>query len=308
MPTLAQYRQALAPELGPYSGSLTTTSLAADTLTLVCTTLIDADVPGSEWSQGWVYVTSGAQAAVQRRLARTPVDGDTGTLNVTRDYAAAIASGVTFEVATRLPFARDGRHDGMHECINRALSVIWVRDRLSISGVSDQYEYALTSYPWLTHARRIIRLLNPIAVAGTIPTMYSGDWRVREDGESFVLELPGAPFRTGETFFVDVIRPANSRLRQSGTWTDQTNPNAGLAAEADEAVPPVRLVVRGALYYAYKELGKQARTAGEIKDWEMRTEAQARIFAAAKRNYLYQDDGLGVLRVTSGGGDWMAAL
>jgi hypothetical protein len=272
--------------------SFTATSVSAAATHVISTTLIDS-TPNiySRYGSHWLYgVTDGnpdTLAGEQRQVTQNGLDPATGTLYVSRAFSSTPASGAGWELYARIPAVKDvasGR-DGYKEIINEALRAMAVHDWIDVAGVTGQTKYALdlATYPWLREDGRIIAVGRPTPNAADLETIDPQDWEVIMNGEVATLQLPAA-YATGETFKLEVMRPANSRLRQSGTWTDQTSLSAGLSLDADEAIPPILDVVTVARELCYEELSRNVPEA-ETRLWLGKAEQAGRIANTLKWDY-----------------------
>jgi hypothetical protein len=254
---------------------------STDDQEIICTSFID-DNPNlsSRFGGAYVYGVAGGSSTallgIQRQLRRNPMGASTGTLYVTRPFASTPASGQKWELYFRFPAIRDeatGR-DGYRELINEALRTMRIvpNDMITVSGVTDQTDYLLT-YPWIREPGRIVNVRN------ADQSIYSGGWTPRMIGGQSYLKLDTARYSTGDTFLLEVRRPANSLLKVSGTWNDQTSLTAGLSADTDEAVPSINDVVAVARELCYAELQRNAPEA-EARMWAAK-EQEAGVAAAA---------------------------
>lgn len=279
MPTLQEYRQALASarDMGGYIPFTATSTSATSTATqeILSTAFLD-DTPNiaSRYAGAWVLgVTGGTSAAlagIQRQLRPYGLDATTGTLYTTRAFGSTPQSGHKWELYFRIPPIRDdatGR-DGYRELINEALRLMAVPDRIAISGVTDQTRYTLnlTMYPWLRDRNRILHVWAPTPRTTDLERLDGQAWRILPDGETVVLQIPQS-YATGEAFKLEVLRPANSRLRVGGVWQDQTSVLAGLTSDSDEAIPPISELLAVARELAFAELMRGAPEA-EARFWE----------------------------------------
>jgi hypothetical protein len=278
MATLKQYRHALASGrgLGGFIPFVATSTSASSTSTqeIISTRFMD-DTPNvsSRFEGTWVYGALGggstALAGEQRQLRHMPLDAATGTLYVTRPFGSIPQSGHNWEMYFNIPAIREdseGR-DGYREIINEALREMVIPGRIDISGVSQQTHYTLdtTTYPWIREPGRIVNVWRAKANANDLDYIDAQDWKLIPDFEDLVLQVPAA-YATGETFHLEVLAPANSRLNLTGTWAYQGSPDAGLVDDADEAVPSIPDVVTVARELVYAEMGRNGPEA-ETKYW-----------------------------------------
>ena len=290
----------------------TSTSVSStSTIEIIASALIDSTPNvSSRYSGAWMYgVTDGnpdTLAGVQRQLRQLPLESATGTLYVTRAFASAPASGSAWEMYFRFPAIRSdasGR-DGYRELINEALRLMVIPDRINVTGVTDQTKYTLdlTTYPWLREPGRIVNVMRPTPSATDLERIDAQAWQLIPDGEALILQLPST-YASTDTFKLEVLRPANSRLRQSGTWTDQGSLTAGLSLDADEAIPSINDVVAVARELCFAELQRDAPEA-EIRFWAAKEEDAGR--AAATLKFIRQEptEPYGPLRLSGVGDMW----
>lgn len=240
--SLATYRQRLAEELGTFLVGTTGTpaaGLEAERYVSSVDLRSDAPSPGL-FDALYLYVTSGAQAGVQRRLLAGGYEGPAGALVVDYPFDAPLAAGVTFELSA-LPARTYLGLRGMHVYLNRALEALPLIDRLPIPAVTAQREYPLIDYSWPIKAIRDV--YEPRSVATDPLVRAPRTWRFVNDGESPTLIL-GDSYTTGDTFYVEVTRPASTRIRSAGAWGDTA---AGLSADTDQALYDAKTVVNLAL-------------------------------------------------------------
>lgn len=287
MANLQQYRQALASsrDMGGYVPITATSTSVSSTKEkeIICSALID-DTPNvsSRYANAWVYgTTDGTQdglAGLQRQFRPMPLVASTGTLYVTRAFATEPLSGSAWEIYWRIPAIREdtiGR-DGYRELINQALKLMVVPDRINVTGVTSQTKYTLdlSTHPWLRESGRIVNVWRPTPNSTDLERIDPQSWRLIPDGETLILQLP-ATYATGDTFKLEVKRPANSRLKQSGTWQDQSSLSAGLSADTDEAIPSINDVVAVARELCFWEMVKNTPES-EARFWTSRAETAAR--------------------------------
>ena len=268
MATLLETLHALAEACGEH-GRYTTTALGTTT-TLICSAFANSNLSASEMEDRAVLLESGTYSGQQRNIRRSGLDRSTGTLTVAEAFGGAVASGVAFSTYTRLPAYRRLDQPGYIEAINLALKRVPVEDEIALSGVTGQIHYTIdnAAYPWWTDDRRIIKILMPVTSADEVPTeLPYAQWDWRANAETRQLVFPTAPFKTGETFTVNLYRPANSRLRINGTWTDQTTQTAALATLTDEHAADVSTVVTVARAYAHRFMAEQQAPGATVAEW-----------------------------------------
>lgn len=221
------------------------------------------------WTGAWVYFPD-LDPPVQRRVAQngfapsvlassiTDLEEDpedvpkkTAVLYFERALVEPMEPDLVWEGHFRLPVLDQARLSGLHTIINRALRVMMIPDRISISGVSNQYRYDLTTHPWLEQGAQLAGTWDYETVSGTDPYPLPGRNRLRFDGQARYLILEGGHVPTGQTFYVDVYRPASSWIKTSSTWAAST---VGLVNETDEAAVPLDPLVLVAAYHAAEVL------------------------------------------------------
>ena len=305
--TRKSMRRLLAKRVGPFS-VLSTTSTASNVNSMTFSALVDSGASATSFGQGWFYVTSGTLTDEQRRAANSALNTTTGAISVTVSFGSIPGSGVEVEYLGRLPAKNDGFGvDGLNDCIAQALREYWFQDLVSMTGTTGTTAYSLSSYDsWLKTVDRIIDVYGPAPNSGDLPTRYSGRWNFRHDGEAPVLELPGAPYVTGDTFYLRVLRPGNSRLKQSGTWADNTDPMAEMTSDSDEFIPPPQDILQGGLLFAYRQLQEIGKGQTEISFWQRRADEQEKVWATVKRKFAPSDkQSRRPMLALLGGNDWL---
>jgi hypothetical protein len=135
-------------------------------------------------------------------------------------------------------------------------------------------------------------------------------WRVDDDAEAPALYLT-SPYATAlGSFYLRVARPAWTRIKISGVWTDVT-PSAlnsgqyGFAAESDETHARRRDVVAMAIAESMNHLGL-AQPAYQADEWERRRKYWATVAATCKfRRLPRRTGGKPLLRAVAIGGGLM---
>lgn len=254
----------------------TTTLISTDFASLTQATALDLTS---------CLITSGSNdGEVRPALRNGAFAPSSDTYTVASAFTNAVASGVTFRLAWRVPWydTPPGRA-GLREIVNDALERLWVEDRVSLTAVTGQKRYTLplTTYPWLNDPARVLKVVNPVDAADDIPTTYHGRWDFEVDGETIYITFPGAPWQTGKDPVLVVHRPANSRLRISGTWTDQDSETDGLTLPTESALATVRDVKILGAALLYRALADKAP--GEEADhWVKRAEHWAGVASRLK--------------------------
>lgn len=253
--SLLTYRRDFQAQLGRFVVNTTSTA-ASDLVSFTCASLVSSNASSSTFQGAWAYLnaSTGANLAGQRQIATTSgYDADNGAFTVARAFSTSVASGVGFEISTRLPAITDDLGMiGAREIINDVLLTIPPIDLLPVTGVTNQSAYDVTTtYPWLLDKWSILGIyFQDTGDDYPKPTGMAWDWLY--DADSPKLLLPSEPFTTGQTFYLKAHRPAQTWVKTSGTWAADTD---GLNNDSDEALP-LRQVVRAmALSVAYRMLG-----------------------------------------------------
>lgn len=295
MPTLHQYRHDLARRAGMlkeittgvlYNGAYEGTASGTDAARrVVSSDLAASDRAGTEAGQhasmanyAWIYISStGEQRRIVERgfnshaTASTVLTGQNasadsyivGYYTVDRAFSTTLAADTDVEVLSTFPVLSNETLPGLHWAINEALQVIPWPMKISITGVSDQSRYDVAAtMPWLKHTSQLIRVFRPEDDAARGPDPMRGPAYIEHDGEKTYLEIP-EPVNTGETFTVQVLRPASTWIRVNGTWADST---VGLVSNSNEALPEIDHVTT----VAYAILARQMARKGpkpQSEEW-----------------------------------------
>ena len=136
--TLANLRIGVSKEDGKFISG-TTTSLAANTTTIVDTALAEYTTDDSRLKEAYALITSGAQDTQERIISSFAA---AGTITVRRAFAAAIVSGVTYEVH---PFRPSKITEKLNEAIKRSRYLFQVITDDNYSTRANVYRYAVPS-------------------------------------------------------------------------------------------------------------------------------------------------------------------
>lgn len=286
--TLLDLAGAIAEELGGYK-RFSTTSTATATNVFISTELADSEAPTSRYAGWYAYVrgTSATNPHEQQRVKRAGFAGTTGTFTTAAGYGLAMPSGMQMELHGVMPRISADGLIGIRECINRALRKLWVVDRYHLTGVASQEQYALGAL-WWASKDRFIRLLDPPATAGSNAPPSRRRWDIRNDGEQWYLEL-AEPFSADDDFSLIVERPTNSRLKQSGTWGEQSSPTAGFVSDDDACLGEWNTLFQCGLYECIKALTVQAGGARKGY-WRERLAEQRMVVSAIKLYEMESED------------------
>lgn len=268
----------------PITATATSTT-STSTQDIIASGQIDTETSTyNKYAGAWIRclaagsATDAGNVGLQRRIKKSGFDGASGTIYVNRPFAATPQSGSAFEIYWNIPGIKDDDGtDGYREIINEALRWMTFQDWISISATPTNPKYALdtTTYPWLDEPDRIVQERGRVTIWNPYPN--TGDRRERAgisgelftDAETLTLQLRGGNYSAGESFEIETRRPANSRLKLSGTWADQTSPMAGLILDADMARPSINDIVLVAREIVFAKLIKTA-LGDETRYWEVR--------------------------------------
>lgn len=302
-------RRYLANVLEPRSWGVVSSSSTGAVNTVVAASMKLSRGDQDALDTGWLYWSGGALLGEQRPIRRSGLDTSTGTITVATDFAATTPTGAEFEVHTRYPVKRDDGSllvAGYQELINDALARLWVQDDLAVSGVAGQTRYLLdvSTYPFLAETERILDVMDPLGTDNVKRSTQQG-WSVNDDPEAPELIVSGG-FATGETFYLRVARPAWTRIKISGTWTEVSaaSPNGGqlgVSADSDEFQARLRDVTALAIAESMNHLG-MAQPAYQSDVWEERRRYWAAVAAQCKFRRLPRKPKPQVRAVYVGGG------
>lgn len=284
--SLTQVRRALAQELGQFAvgtatGGTTTTVVSP---ALFASTVLEADA----FANAWVFFPAGTGIR-QRRITLAGLAPLTGTVTLDGILGFTPAVGATFEVHALLPASRttDSAIEtttviGLNEIITIALRHLLIPDRVLLSLANGIYDYGLTAWWWLDRASRLTDVLEP-NVSGTTRESTWRDWSFRESasGPSLHLRQPYRFTSGSHSLELAVARPADSKIKRAGVWTDVASSAPGLLAETDEAFPDLNAIVDVALAYCYRAL-RDTRTGSAAERYHALFESQ---WAKAQRVY-----------------------
>jgi hypothetical protein len=233
-------------EDGSYTG---TANGVSATRRLVSTDLADMNLAGTasdtsatQFDGAYVYIPDTRE---HRRIVKSGYVPNVAANTVTtssstsivgyyvlhRPLQRAVPGGTVWEVH-RWPVRDDDRKMGLHSAINRALSIQYVRDRISLTGVGTTVNrYSLAAYPWITAEDQLVGTLAEETVSGLDPYPLAGQAMIRLDGDTPYL-ITGSGVPTGDTFTIDVMRPRSSWIKRGDTWSEST---VGLEQDSDEA-------------------------------------------------------------------------
>ncbi len=309
-----QVRRDLADIIEPRSWGVGTTTATGATNTVVCSDFALSRGDQSGYESGWIYFTSGALAGQQRPIRRAGLDVSTGTFTVATDFTATTPSGAEFEVHLRYPVKRAAGTPtiaGYLEMVNNACERLWTQDDIAVAAVDNQTRYLLdtTTYPFLAETERVLDVIDQLD-SDNIKNPTRQIWRLDDDAEVPALYLT-APYNAASgSFYLRVARPANTRVKISGVWTEVT-PSAlnggqfGMAADADEVHARRRDILALAITESMNHLG-MAQPMYQADEWERRRKYWASVAALCKfRRLPRRTGGRPVLRAVGIGGGLM---
>lgn len=304
MATLPVYRRALARKVGGYSqittgaqatppsgayagkGNQTKAERLVASSDLAGETLAGqvGEIPASRFDGAYVYALT--TLPEQRRIslgslisyeaAGSILDAGTttpvGYFYADRNFGAILPASTVVEIHKKLPVLDQLGVIGLHSWINKALSLMAVSDRISIPGVTGQYRYDLSAYPWLDDETQLIQAYSPETVTGQDPYPLPGGSVLRIDASTPLL-IVKTPTATGSTFYADFYRPRSSWIKVANVWAEST---VGLVNETDEATANTNALVNVA-WYIICDAFVQDAPPGDRSDWEKKRERAAEI-------------------------------
>lgn len=286
-------RHRLADQIEPRSWGLCTTTSAGAADTVISTALAISRGDQNALDTGWVYWTAGALLGQNRPIRRSGLDISTGTITLATAFSATTPTTTEFELHTRYPVKRDSGSPltaGYLEMINDALQRLWFQDDIALTTVANQTRYLLdiATYPWLAEPERILDVIDPVG-SDNVKRPTNQQWYIDDDAETPALICP-AGFAGGQTAYLRCARPAWTRIKIGGTWTDLTpsslnNGKMGLAADSDETHARLRDVLALAITESMNHLGL-TQPAFAADEWEQRRKYWATVAAQCKHRRL----------------------
>lgn len=227
-------------QAAPPAGSYVGVAAGADaTRQVVTTDLVSLNLLGdgsdtdSSWYQG-AYLWLPDQS-IQRRVAldgynpsaeaASATDQALSTemvavLTATRKIRdTVVAASTAAELHGPLPPMYDAdRKTSLRSWLNRALKVMRIPRRISLTGVANSYRYPLSAYPWIRHEGDLIRVSDREYLSDQDPYVLPGHSRIRIDGSVAYLILE-TPIASGATFYADIYAPAFTWIAVTGKAT-----------------------------------------------------------------------------------------
>lgn len=285
-------RRRLGELIGPYG---VFSSVGGSTTTVQYTSPFQStEVPSDAYAYQWIYIPV---TQVVRRITLTGTDGSTGTLTADGGLGKTIVSGDKFELSAKLPPARDSsptvansNYLGLNECIDLACRHLLIDDDTytTLTLVSGQRSYPLTSYKWLTRADRLVDVRTLDALGSAYVSTHH-KWELREAGNASAVFFPD-PFRFSSGSYTARLvcrRPAWTLVNVLGlAWTASTT---GMTNESDEVDLDLdNELIPVALVFAYGALRDRSR--GETREmYDALYQRQLRI-ARRLKNYDTTND------------------
>lgn len=267
---------------------------------------------------GWLYWTSGALLGEERPIIAAGLAASTGDISIANPFSSTTPSGATFEVHLRYPVkASFGTlwTNGYLEMVNDALGRLWFEDWLSVSGVSGQTRYLIdiATYPWLANRPkdRILDVYGPRDTTSNVRRSTDYHWHIDDDAEAPELVFTTGGFNTGDTFYLKVARPCNTRIKINGVWTDISesslnNGYFGLAADSDETHAIPSHVLAMVVTSSMNAMGMR-QPAIDAGSWDARRRYWAEVARQIKNRRLpRKNDGRVRIRAVGLGGGMMA--
>lgn len=283
MPTLAQYRRSIAPRLGPYAQGTANAASSTTVADLAAWPFKSSLSQDDLWTDQYLFRPGAALAEDKTRVVAT---ASSSTGQFAPDLAWTNApDDETVEFHGLIPPVSDGVND-LHALINEALKTIDLIVEVTGAPTADAQRHSLgVVAEW---ADRPVQVYEVGSLGANEDRDEVDPFRrpirgsAQIDGETVYLNHPGRTFRTDDTLWVRMTRPAYSYCRPAaGTYGAQ----AGLALETDECPAATEWVTAATLVQAWLRLanvlapGDSERAQQELA----KAAAQATRF---QRNYL----------------------
>lgn len=245
---------------GSYSGIAT----GADARRILFSSdLVRVDVGGTAsltrntlYQHWWAYVLTDTpemrgvtshgltSSAVASTVTNLVSDELVGYVTLDRALNAVVDPGTEVELHAHPILDRDVT--GIHTCLNEALEAMETIKRITLYGVSDQWEYDLSGYSdILTRQAQLRQVLGPISSPSDIPYLLPGGIDLRYDGDVPYLVV-GSTVNTGQTFLVDISLRRSQWIKSNGSWRQST---VGLVADDDECSGDIKEICLVAWYF-----------------------------------------------------------
>ena len=311
-------RRLIANEIEPTSWAIGTSTGTGASTAIACSSFAFTAGDNRALDGGWAYWTSGSLLGEERPIVSTGLDSSTGGITLANGFSSSTPSGAEFEVHLRYPVKRSPGTlwvPGYLEMVNDALGRLWFEDWLSVSGVSGQSRYLLdiATYPWLANRPkdRILDVYGPRDTTSNVRRSTDYHWHIDDDAEAPELIFDSGGFNTGDTFYLKVARPCNTRIKISGTWTDVSESSLnsgyfGLANDSDETHAIGSHVLAMVVTESMNALG-MGQPAVDTDRWEARRRYWAEVARQIKNRRLpRKNDGRVRIRAVGLGGGMMS--
>jgi hypothetical protein len=294
--TFQALRRLVANQIEPESWAPGLTTATGSTILVTASRFATSAPDEHALDGGWLYFCDGALAGEEVTIAPVGL-GSSGDIDTSGAFSAATPSGANFEVHFRYPVTRPTGSPwraGYRDMLNDALHRLWIEDYLSVSGVSGQARYLLdlVTYPWLADRPkdRVFDIYDPRDATSNVRSVSSAIWHIDDDAEAPELVFDSGGYNTGDTFFLKVARPAWTRIKIAGVWTDLTpsslnNGVEGLYADTNETHAIPEHVLAFAITDSMNHLGMR-QPAIDRDTWEERRLYWARVARGIKNRKL----------------------
>lgn len=282
MTTRVAARRAILAGLGRGGVATTTSAGVIGGGTLVCTDFLSTLLPADFLDRAWVHVPT-ATSPRQRRVAASGLTIASGTVTFESTFGSQIGISTVFEWSPLLPLITapaTGETPSIEDALYEALRHLAFPDEISPS-IATTADISLATWAaWLDRSDRLLAVLEPAPVASLAPIDASYRFeghtaRLLLDGETPKLRLNVLyPTATG-SLTLQVLRPADTWFRVSGTWTE-TAPGTALAAETDEVRPDLRHCREAGLVFCYQALAA-SREGARRAEYQAKYEQQLAI-------------------------------
>lgn len=283
MPTLQTYRRAVAPRLGPYAQGTANVASSTTVADIAAWPFKSSLSTNDLWTDQYLFRPGAALAEDKTRIVAT---ANTTSGQFTPDLVWTNApDNETVEFHGLIPPVSDGVTD-LHALINEALKTIDLIVEVTGTPTADAQRHSLgTIASWADRPAQVYEVgylgasedrdeVDPFRrpVRGTVEI----------DGNVVYLNHPGRTFRTDDTLWVRMTKPAYRHCTASG---GAFGSQSGLALETDECPAATEWVTAATLVQAWLRLGTVLAPgdAGRAQEELAKAAAQAGRF---QRNYL----------------------
>lgn len=284
MSTLADFRRATAPKLGPFTMGTATGGSSSSVLEAAAWPFLTSLEQSDLFADQFIFRPSAAASGDRTRLvANGGYVPSTGKLTPDKVWTNS-PSGEVFELHGVIPPVADGVND-LHAFINEGLKDCLLVVEFSFtpgSVLANRHSLAVAA-PWLTEPSWVLQV--GYLASGESRTEHDPFRRPRrmlakKDGATVYLE--GAGFNTTDTVYVTALKRAYDHCRPSaGTYGSQS----GLSLETDEAVPEADWVAAATERIVWDRLADVLAPGNAKRAEQKRAEAAAE-FTRKQQNYL----------------------